>query len=220
MPQGNPTARVFIWYPHKDNNGSKHVGHCSMYIGNYEVGKNFELSLDPRSPDSVMPTALECDLGLNGVHYNANYVSWWPCAGIQGTATERGPAKAQLGLYRDVRQERSEPHVVYDLYGLNVGAMRSCWQQTRDKPGATYQFLRKSCATIVMKVLEAGGALSQIGKLNSLWFGDRLYWTPKRVAQICNLLRDQNLAVKTKAGHCPEKGDKLCGVVTQALGVR
>jgi hypothetical protein len=223
MPQGQPTARVFIWYPHKDNYDDTHVGHASMYIGNYEVGLSFELSLDPNSPDHVMTSALERNYGLAGIHYNDNYVSWWPGGG--GRSFQRVPAnngKFQNGLWSDCDEEESEPHVVYDLYGLNVAAMRACWKETREKPGASYQFVRKSCATIVMRVLEAGGALTKIGKLNNLWFGNRLYWTPKRVAQVCNQLRDKDLAVKTKAGNCPHKGDnvQLPGFVIQALGMR
>jgi hypothetical protein len=218
MPQGNPTARVFIWYGHIDEQGTHHCGHASLYIGNYEVGKNFELALDPNAPDFVMPTALERGLGEAGVYYNDNYVSWWPAGG--GWTTERCRAKPKLGLYKDVQAEHCQPHVVYDLYGLNVGAMRACWRETRDKLGATYQYLRKNCATIVLRVLEAGGALNSIGKLDSLWFGNRLYWTPKRVAQICDKLRDKDLAVKTKAGHCPAKGDLGPSALEGLMGVR
>ncbi|VTR92441.1 Uncharacterized protein OS=Pseudomonas sp. RIT357 GN=BW43_03009 PE=4 SV=1 [Gemmata massiliana] len=218
MPQGNPTARVFIWYPHEDDDGGAHAGHVSMYIGNYEVGKNFELALNPKSPDYVMPTEVMRDFGLSGVHYNDNYVSWWPEGG--GGLLEGDRAKPKLGLYKDVKAERGQPHVVYDVYGLNVAAMRSCWHETRDKPKAGYQFLRKNCATIVMRVLEAGGALNKIGKLNNVWFGNRLYWTPKYIAQICNLLRDKDLAVKTKAGNCPAKKSNFEGKLFQLMGVR
>jgi hypothetical protein len=213
-----PTARVFIWYPHDDHHGDWHVGHVSMYIGNYEVGKKFELSLDPDSPRGVADKPLERDFGIRGVHYNDNYVSWWPDG--EGAMKERGSASPKLGLYADVAAEYGLPHVVYDLYELNVGAMRACWRQTRDKPGATFQYMRKNCATIVAKVLQAGGAMTKIGTLNSQWFGKRMYWTPKRVAQICNLLRDRDLAVKTKAGNCPTKSSGLVGAVELVFGFR
>jgi hypothetical protein len=214
MPQGNPTARVFIWYPHRDF--QTYCGHASLYIGNYEVGKNFELALDPNAPDFVRVEERDPGLGEAGVYYNDNYVSWWPKG--QGSPTERCLARPQLGLYKDVKAEHCEPHIIYDLYGLNVGAMKACWRETRGKLGATYQFMRKNCATIVLKVLEAGGALNKIGKLDSLWFGNRLYWTPKRVAQICDKLRDKDLAVKDKARHCPAKGDFLPSALEALTG--
>lgn len=211
MPNGQPAARVFIWYPDLEE---ERVGHAAMYIGNYEVGKKFEQSLDPNSPHYVMPNALERRFGFQGVHYNDNYVSWWPDG--SGTVTGRDGSEPKLGLYADVQAEHSQPHVVYDIHGLNVGSMRAKWHETRDKPGASYQLVRKNCAGIVMRVLESGGALKLIGKLSSAWFGHRLYWTPKRVAQVCNQLRDKGYATKTKAGNCPGKDSKFLA----ALGMR
>jgi hypothetical protein len=219
MPEGNPTARVFIWYPHIDRKrDDKCIGHASLYIGNYEVGKNFQLSLDPEAPGGVVPTALDRNLGMNGVHHNDNYVSWWPKGNFAGPVQPKLAAPCP-GLYRDVNEEGSEPHDVYDVFGLNVCAMRACWKQTCD-PDAHYQFVRKSCATIVAKVLEAGGALDKLDTLDNLWYGMLLYWTPKRVAQICDRLRDKDLAIKTKAGNCPKKGEDLCGIFTpQAIAM-
>jgi len=209
MPQGLPSATIFIWYPHGDC-----VGHASMYIGNYEVGKRFELSFDPNSPTGLMPNALETSMGADNVHYNTNYVSWWPEG--DGSLTNRLTAAPMPGVYKDVAAEGSEPHVVYELYGLNVAAMRECWHKTRDKPDASYQLIRKNCSGIVARVLNAGGANKKLNMLTRMWFSHRAIWTPKRVAMVCNELRNKDLAIKSKAGNCPPKDSKLMGV----LGMR
>jgi hypothetical protein len=165
-----------------------------------------------------MVREFEAELDLSGEHYNDNYVSWWPdeYSGMTGRQT----AAPKLRLYQDISEEDSQPHVVYTVYGLNVPAMRTKWQQIRGKEGATYQLVRKSCATIVMRVLDAGGALSKLSLPKSLWFGNRLYWTPKRLAQVCNQLRDKDLAVKRKAGNCPGKEGGAMGNLLLALGMR
>lgn len=205
MPtNGIVSGRVYIWYP---NDG--HIGHAAMYIGNYEMGKKFELSLDPNSPDHVMMSALEAQYGAVGVHFNDNYVSWWPVDGAD-LVNPKDKAKQMNGLYKDIAAEDSEPHVVYDVFGLDVSAMRQKWHETRDKQGAHYQLYRKNCSDIVMRVLRAGGALSRLGTISGAYFGHNLITTPKDVAVICNKLRDAGWATKDKAGNCPSKtGNRL-----------
>jgi hypothetical protein len=210
---GVPTARVFIWYP-----DGGHIGHAAMYIGNYEVGKNFELSLDPESPHHVLPSALERRVGFQGVHYNDNYVSWWPDDGGAGVTSPKAGADPMLGLYKDVEAEHSEPHVVYDIYGLDVSAMRTAWRAARDKQGAHYQLYRKNCSDLVLRILVAGRALSKLSALTAAWFGHNALTTPKKVAQLCNELRDAGWALKTKAGNCPSKAD--CGKLMVIAGLR
>ncbi|TCH98547.1 hypothetical protein EJV46_08155 [Roseococcus sp. SYP-B2431] len=199
MPSGPVSARLFIWYPNEDPNGDTHIGHASLYLGNYEVGKNFEISLDPRSPEYVMPSALETAFGASGVHYNQNYVSWWPEDGSFGRA------EPKLGLYQDVAAERSEPHVVYDLYGLSVEKMRLRWKEIRDKPKANYNFLRKNCADVVHRVLTSGGVLGRLPLLQRGLHVNTGIMTPKRVASLADALRNAGWAIKTKAGNCPTK---------------
>jgi hypothetical protein len=223
MPQGNPTAMVYIWYPHSDQDGDLHIGHASMYIGNYEVGRNFELSLHNQSADYMGANRAEqqnqaLGKGFQGVYYNDNYVSWWPTGGSAGPHNRR-QANPALGLWEDVASERGQPHVTYRLYGLNVGTMRACWQKTRDKQGAGYQLLRKSCATIVAKVLEAGGILNKIGTANSLWYGHHAFWTPKHIAQVCNLMCEKDLGEKIK-WNCPGKNDEWFSPLAVGLGMR
>ncbi|WP_264712521.1 hypothetical protein [Limobrevibacterium gyesilva] len=187
-----------------------------MYIGNYAVGQRFEMSIDPESPHYVMPSALETRYGIAGQHFNDNYVSWWPGGGADLVNPKAG-AEPMNGLYKDVDAEDSEPHVVYNVYGLDVAAMRRVWHQARDKQGAHYQLYRKNCSDLVMRVLKAGGALSRIGRISGAYFGHNLLTTPKDVAVVCNKLRDAGWATKQKAGNCPSKrGNKLMVV----LGMR
>lgn len=202
MPTTGPVSgRLFIWYPHEkpDDPDDFHIGHVSLYLGNYEVGRRFEMALDPRSPHRVMPSARDRGLDFSGIHYNDNYVSWWPEDG------NFGPAEPVLGLYADVALERSEPHVVYDLYGLSVEKMRQRWKKLRDERGARYDYLRKNCADVVHRVMISGGVLGRLPLMLRGWHSTNVIATPKKVAQLGNALRDAGWAIKTKAGNCPTK---------------
>ena len=211
MPKGPVCGTVYVWYP-----DDGHIGHAAMYIGNYAVGRKFELSLDadPRNALHVAPSALEASYitQFGGPHYNDNYVSWWPDDGGADLINPNTDAAPMLGLYRDVEAEESEPHVTYTLYGLDVTAMRAQWRKDRDKAGAHYKLYGKNCSSIVARVMRAGGAHKHLGKLASAWFAHNAIWTPHKVARFCNHLRPDH-AVKVKAGNCPEKAGKLMSVI-------
>jgi hypothetical protein len=147
--------------------------------------------------------------------HNISYVSWWPAqdAGL----TDKKLQKRKLFLEEDIEAEGAAPHVVYTLYDLDAGAMRNKWQEIREKPNAHYQLLRKSCSTIVLRVMKAGGALEKLPVLKRGWFGTNAYVTPKNVAQVCNELRDAGFASKDKDKGCPPKGGLSLGNV---LGLR
>ncbi len=57
--------------------------------------------------------------------------------------------------------------MVYELYGLDVRRMRTCWHGVRDKPDAHYQLMRKNCADIVLRVLIAGGVKDRLGTIKA-----------------------------------------------------
>lgn len=156
------------------------------------------MALDPNSPQGVVPSALERSLGLWDIHFNDNYVSWWP---------GDGRARPKLGLYADVNAERSEPLAVYDLYGLDLVKMRQRWKEIRGKPGARYSMVRKNCADIVHRVLISGGVLGCLPLMLRGWHSANVIATPKKVARLGNALRDAGWAIKTKAGNCPSKSD-------------
>jgi hypothetical protein len=206
---GPVSGRLFIWYPHEKAGepDDAHIGHVSLYLGNYEVGRRFELALDPKVEGHVMKTDREKSLDFSGIHYNDNYVSWWP------KDDNIGPAKPKLGLYADAKAEGGQPHVVYDLYGLDVEKMRVRWRGLRDQTGAKYDFVRRNCADIVHRVMVSGGAVGRLPFLLRGWHSTNAIATPKKVAQFGNALRDASWAIKTKAGNCPTKS-----AVSELLG--
>lgn len=99
--------------------------------------------------------------------------------------------------------ERARSHVVYTLHGLNEQEMRTAWLSIRDKPHAHYQTLRKSCATVVLSVLKAGGALEKLPLAKRIWFSNNVFLTPINIAQVCNELRDAKSATKVRSMRCP-----------------
>jgi hypothetical protein len=78
-------------------------------------------------------------------------VVWWPDGGA-GVASPKAGADPMLGLCKDVDAEDSEPHVVSDICGLDVSAMRAAWHTARDKQGARCQ--------LPQELLRSGAAAS------------------------------------------------------------
>jgi len=104
------------------------------------------------------------------------------------------------------------PHVVYTLCRLDVARMREEWETIRRDPSPHYNLLRKNCATMVLRVLKAGGALEGLPLTKSAWFSNNIYVSPKNVAQICNELRNIGYAAKMKDADCPAKGRFFFGL--------
>ena len=192
MPSGTVSGTVYIWYPDGD-----HIGHASMYIGDIDVGSKFDI-VTANSYLAAIPYGKSSTYRMND-----NYVSWWPDDNKEYLSTASEPV---LSLEGDEMQEEATAHVKYTLYGLNVAKMRGAWQAIRDKDGAHYKLHVKNCSTIVARVLRAGGALNHAGAA-SVWFGHSAIWTPKKVAQLCNQMRDKGYATKDKWAHCPAKSD-------------
>ena len=186
-------AIVYIWYPEDEK-----MGHAALYIGD---------------PISRMALDLPYDAFHNKyarqahkdyiARQNTNYVSWWPekAAGAFNKINQ----SRSFFLEEDIEAEQADPHVVYKIRGLDEQAMSMAWEDIRNKPDAHYQFLRKNCATVVMRVLKAGGALQRLPLVKRGWFSHSLYVTPKNIAQVCNELRDAGLAQKVKDRYCPSK---------------
>jgi len=194
MNQSLVSAIVYIWYPLDGN-----IGHAAMYIGNPVFGRITEQAYDNFRNDGDRERSKE----LIALH-NVNYISWWPAE--DGTPFNKPKEGRKFFLEEDIKAEDAKPHVVYTLHGLDVQAMRSAWLSIRSKPDAHYQMLRKSCATVVLRVLKAGGALEKISLAKRGWYSSNLYVTPKNIAQVCNELRDAGNADKVKDRNCPEKG--------------
>jgi len=96
-------------------------------------------------------------------------VVWWP-DGRAGVASPEAGADPMLGLYKGVDAEDSEPHVVYDICGLAVSAMRTAWRAARDKQGAHYQLYRKNCSDLVLPHPCGRGVPSGLSTLKAALF--------------------------------------------------
>ena len=189
----NASVVVYIWYPHGAD-----VGHAAMYIGDPVIGKMIEVRYDRYRNNG------ERDRDRAFIEqYNTAYVSWWP----EGRAalTGKQPQGRNLFLESDISAEGSPPHLVYTISGLDVANMRAEWFKIRNKTNAHYDLFRKNCSTIVLRILTAGGALKNLTTAKHLWFSNNLYVTPKNIAQICNELRNLNMAVKARSSNCPQR---------------
>lgn len=171
-------AWVFVWYPE----GTRY-GHVAMMIGD--------------------------------IHAESAYVSWWPKKSRDGLPGfyKKSPASRVMifnpvthqheftssDYFIDCYSEENTPHVVYGLRGLDVREMETAWRNIVSKGGASFSPLSKNCAVVVSRVLKAGLKHSQLRhKVFGMFDGDQFIWTPKRIAVICNLLRDNNSALKIK----------------------
>lgn len=149
-----------------------------------------------------------------GAHQEVNstdwYASWWPQG--DNVLMENSEMKTYNGDLTPAG-EGGPPHVEYQIYGLDVNAMKVAWDAIRTKPGSHYDLFRKSCSTIVARLLRAGGASDSLNIVKKVSYGRNLYWTPKDVAQLCNQLRDKGMATKHKHHSCPTKGKSKVSVV-------
>ncbi|MDC9594434.1 hypothetical protein [Xenorhabdus sp. IM139775] len=106
------------------------------------------------------------------------------------------------------------PHVEYYLIGLDVEKMRyhagEIYKGKRygnSSISHSYNSINKNCATMVAKILKAGGVENLLNPVQRIGYGKNIYWTPKDIAQLCNELRNNDKAVKVKGLDCPNKLD-------------
>ncbi|AOM41102.1 hypothetical protein [Xenorhabdus hominickii] len=97
-----------------------------------------------------------------------------------------------------------ESDVYYEIYDLNI-------QKMLNEKNNIFHFcmhyntLSKNCSTVVARILKAGGADRMLDPINRIGYAHNFYWTPKYVAQLCNKLRDRNMARKVKNAIFPSK---------------
>jgi hypothetical protein len=132
------------------------VGHASMHIGSHT---------DPKG--------------------NQRYVSWWPESRASLIGTRRGESRCYNS---DCRSEGSKenpkpPHVTYEIEGMAVDLIKAEWDVIRTKDGAKYRMLAKSCWTVVARVLIAGWAKTMMSTVDSILYGNDLYWPPRTLHQ-------------------------------------
>src|SRR5689334_8988689 len=115
-----PTA-VYIWYPH-----GKHIGHCSMHIGEHREEDNSEW-----------------------------YVSWWPDRQEGETNFNCTMGTCTFEEDKDIEgYPHVMYHIDEEKARLHYGHMKAEWDAIRGKAGARYKLFSKNCSTIVARVLD------------------------------------------------------------------
>jgi hypothetical protein len=135
-------STVFIWLPGKDSV----FGHASLAIG-------------PFVPNTIDPK---------------NYVSWWPSGSGASVLSMLPGVKHRMSVNnwsQDLKDEGRMPDTFVYLDELDIDKMKAEWWSIMTKPHAHYRLARKNCATIVARVLIAGGAekYSQYANLIHVW---------------------------------------------------
>ena len=203
------SATVFIWYPK-----GRDLGHASMYIGDLSNAALLQDGLmHPNREERLEHYRSMNTQSLRSKPQNLNYVSWWPSIGVTFPRCA-APSKLALDLRKDVQQEQREPDVIYRLFGLSYEQMVVCWagiQRKYIQQQASYVLTSKNCATIVARVLKAGG----IGENQGITLLDlhKTTWKPRDVAVLCNKMRDANKATKAKSEDYRTKSSSLMWVL-------
>ncbi|PVZ72534.1 hypothetical protein [Pelagibaculum spongiae] len=89
-------------------------------------------------------------------------------------------AKSDIERLLPVEAQDSTPWRI-NLSGLNEQAMLDAWLQIKGKSNGHYRIFRKNCATVVHRVLAAGGA-DQLAGWSASHAG---VWTPGRLFNYC-----------------------------------
>ncbi|RJT34367.1 hypothetical protein [Rahnella woolbedingensis] len=137
---------------------------------------------------------------IGPIAHESTYVSWWPQFEDNKILFRKYPARPSTGYELDCEREACEPDVIYGLKSLDEAAMLQAWREIcHSKASPSFQILSKNCANIVGRVLKSGLINSPLRhRVFGILDGDFYVFTPKRIAVICNLLRDNNKAVKIR----------------------
>ncbi|WP_459176488.1 hypothetical protein [Ewingella americana] len=136
---------------------------------------------------------------IGDISKQSSYVSWWPQYHGHVSYFVKYPAGVSNGYEADCSLEKRVPDVVYGLKGLDDYAMRIAWRDICIKENASFTLMSKNCSSIVRRILKAGLVHSPLRhKVFGVMDGGFYTCTPKRVAVVCNNLRDNNMAVKIK----------------------
>ena len=137
---------------------------------------------------------------IGPIAHESTYVSWWPRFEDDKILFRKYPARPSEGYEIDCEREACDPDVIYGIRSLDEVAMKRTWHDicySKDSP--SFRTLSKNCANIVGRILKAGLINSPLRhKVFGVMDGDFYVSTPKRIAVICNLLRDNNKAVKIR----------------------
>lgn len=130
-------------------------------------------------------TALGINAGdLGQVYDNDLYVSWLLGTehtffkGYNGVTQDLAIDQMTFGAYKVHRVDLGE--------GLDRPAMVRKWREIRDKPGAHWRITNKNCATVVRRVLKAGGCDTYVRR----WDLKHGMFSPQKVYHYAKNARD------------------------------
>ncbi|PHM44553.1 RTX toxin [Xenorhabdus mauleonii] len=136
-----------------------------------------------------------------------NYISFYSTASnvLQGISYA-------TGTLVDIKDDfEILPHLEYYLIDLDIERMKAKRNEIYNGNTRTlltyhrYHFINKNCATMVARVLKAGGVESLLNRIQRIGYAKNLYWTPHDIAQLCDELRANDKAVKIRGLNCPDK---------------
>ncbi|PHM74859.1 hypothetical protein [Xenorhabdus kozodoii] len=192
-------AVVYIWYPCR----SFPVGHAAIYIGGVP-----QYPWPDFCPEHA-PQHLADD----------NYVSF-----LAEPDRPRGMLSCAGALNSLQADFVDPPHLEYYLIDLDVEKMQLQKRKIydgkmygRSRISHSYNSINKNCATMVARILKAGGVDGLLNTIQRIGYANNVYWTPKDIAQLCNELRNNDRAVKVRGMNCP---DKLKSPLKTFLGFR
>lgn len=134
-----PASTIYYWYKRHRLD----TGHAALAI-------NHELYVQLFTHNGYLNTAT-----LGPVSPDDLYVSWLGAA-------SKGLLKPHRGVAHDM-DEDAQQFRGYRVHQVNLGgsldreAMVEAWREIRGKHGAHWKLMSKNCATVVRRVLKAGG---------------------------------------------------------------
>ena len=157
-----PTTYFFGWLPKLG------FGHAALVIDS----QRFAQARENNSASLLAGMAAGGDYNYDALN-NDNYVSWYSTP--KGFFLTGLRAKSQTYCEDALFNQRREPNKMVAITELDRDAMREAWAQIRDKVGANWKLFDKNCATVVARVLKAGGANQYCRNKGK---SHPLYWTP------------------------------------------
>ncbi len=146
-----PTAKYLNWTHPR-------MGHAALCI-NLEHFRNTPMSVDLGG----------LNVGMDGLNH---YVSWFS----QGGNLLQGKGVAQT-FVDDFAHFGRAPDRSVEIPNLDTEAMFAEWYEMRNKDGAHWKMFDKNCATVVVRVLKAGGADQYCP---ARYKRKQLIWTPQQ----------------------------------------
>ena len=119
----------------------------------------------------IIQDGLAGNIGHASIKVESTYMSWWPAEVSLKASFGSGVAFATPTYESDVHSERKEPDYVGDHFGWDdIKAIQYWNTQCVPSYAHRYNFVTCNCASMVVNILRASGALDGEVVLNT-WLG-------------------------------------------------